>query len=254
MEKTENIKKLLCYNIVNYSKCLYKNKCLFAHSLEDQKKDTIRQYLYDMIYCMEDLSSINIYNDKILFDELIIYTKECKNCISKKCPGGYNCKFGTCSKDIKICYNDMMSGKCFNITKQENKTNFTIKRCIHGVHLSEKNLIPYYLRIPIDFNSGEFNLLKSHNINYNSKNNIISLLINDDTISLVKELLLNKNNKLDIINNFKNNSKKILNNINEEIINEEIINEEIINEEIINEKIINEEIINEEIINEEINY
>jgi hypothetical protein len=198
------------------------------------------------------INSINIYNDKILFDELIIYTKECKNCISKKCPGGYNCKFGTCSKDIKICYNDMMSGKCFNITKQENKTNFTIKRCIHGVHLTEKNLIPYYLRIPIDFNSGEFNLLKSNNINYNSKNNIISLLINDDTVSLVKELLLNKNNKLDIINNFKNNSKKILNNINEEIINEEIINEEIINEEIINEKIINEEIINEEIINEKI--
>lgn len=215
MEKTENIKKLLCYNIVNYSKCLYKNKCLFAHSLEDQKKDSIRQYLYDMIYCMEDLSSINIYNDKTLFDELNIYTKECKNCINKKCPGGYNCKFGACSKDIKICYNDLMSGKCFNIVKQENKNNLIIKRCIHGVHLTEKNLIPYYLRMPIDFNSGEFLLLKSNNINFNSKNNIISLLINDDTIYLAKELLTSKNNKLDIINNFINNSTKLLNDGNQ---------------------------------------
>ena len=241
MEKTENIKKLLCYNIVNYSKCLYKNKCLFAHSLEDQKKDTIRQYLYDMVYCMEDLSSINIYNDKTLFDELIIYTKECKNCINKKCPGGYNCKFGACSKDIKICYNDLMSGKCFNIVKQENKNNLIIKRCIHGVHLTEKNLIPYYLRMPIDFNSGEFLLLKSNNINYNSKNNIISLLINDETVYLAKELLLNKNNKLDIINNFINNSTKLLNN---ELNNNEINNNEVINNELNNNEVINNELIN----------
>jgi len=204
MEKTENIKKLLCYNIVNYSKCLYRNKCLFAHSLEDQKKDTSRQYIYDMIYTIEDLSNINIYNDKTLFDEINIYTKECKNCISKKCPGGYNCKFGACTKDIKICYNDIMYGKCYNILRQENTNNLIIKRCIHGVHLTEKNLIPYYLRIPIDFNSGEFTLLKSNNINYNSKNNIISLLLNDDTIILVKDLISNKNNKLDIINDFKN--------------------------------------------------
>jgi hypothetical protein len=97
-----------------------------------------------------------------------------------------------------------MYGKCYNILRQENTNNLIIKRCIHGVHLTEKNLIPYYLRIPIDFNSGEFTLLKSNNINYNSKNNIISLLLNDDTIILVKDLISNKNNKLDIINDFKN--------------------------------------------------
>ncbi len=215
MEKTENIKKLLCYNIVNYSKCLYRNKCLFAHSLEDQKKDSSRQYIYDMIYTIEDLSNINIYNDKTLFDEINIFTKECKNCISKKCPGGYNCKFGACTKDIKICYNDIMYGKCYNILRQENTpNNLIIKRCIHGVHLTEKNIIPYYLRIPIDFNSGEFTLLKSNNINYNSKNNIISLLLNDETIGLVKDLISNKNNKLDIINDFKNKKNNLINSDN----------------------------------------
>jgi hypothetical protein len=183
---------------------------MFAHSLEDQKKDTLRQYIFDMIFSMEDLSDINIYNDKNLFDELLIYTKECKNCINKKCPGGYNCKFGVCTKETKICYNDLMYGKCFNILREENTNNLIIKRCIHGVHLSEKNLIPFHLRTPIDFNSGEFISLKSNNINYNSKNNIISLLINNDTIHLIKDLISTKNNKLDIINNYKNKKYNVI--------------------------------------------
>jgi len=230
MDKTENIKKLLCYNIVNFQKCLYKNKCMFAHSLDDQKKDTLRQYIYDIIYLMDDLSNINIYNDKNLLDELIVYTKECKNCINKKCPGGYNCKFGACTKEIKICYNDMMYGKCFNILKEEDNNDFIIKRCIHGIHLTEKNLIPFYLRVPVDFNCGDFTSLKNYNINFNSKNNIISLLLNNETIHLVKDLLSNKNNKLDIINNFKNNKLNIINNENNNLIINENNNNLIINE------------------------
>ena len=35
MENKYNFKKLLCYNIVNNCKCVYKHKCMFAHTLEE---------------------------------------------------------------------------------------------------------------------------------------------------------------------------------------------------------------------------
>lgn len=169
----DNVKKLLCYNIVNNSKCFYKHKCMFAHNLFEQKKEPIREYIINMIYSLDDLSNIDIFEDKILFNELTIYTKECKNCLNKKCPGGYNCKFGVCVKDIKICYNDLMYGKCYNSLKEENKNDKIIKRCIHGIHLTEKNLIPYYQRIPFDIYSDDNNSFKLNDINYNIKNNTI---------------------------------------------------------------------------------
>jgi hypothetical protein len=206
-EKKINVKKLLCYNIVNNSKCVYKGKCMFAHNLSEQKKECYREYIYQMINSQDDLSNIDIYEDKILFDELNILTKECKNCVNKKCPGGYNCKFGACTKDFKICYNDLMHGKCYNsLTLDEIGT----KRCIHGVHLTEKNLISYYQRVPLDLYSNDFNIFPSEYINYNSKNNMISLLLNDETIKIVKELISNKTNKFDIIKNF-NTNKDITN-------------------------------------------
>lgn len=209
MEKNKNnFKKLLCYNVVNFSKCLYKNKCMFAHNLNEQRKENIREYIYEMIFNLTNLSEVDVYENKELLDELIIYTKECKNCINKKCPGGYNCKFGACTKDIKICYIDLMYGKCCNFMKEEiTKNNRIIHRCLHGVHLTEKKFIPYYLRIPTDFYKEEYS---SSLINYNYKNNTISLLLNDDTIKITKEILSNKLNKIDLIKSFKIKKKNIL--------------------------------------------
>lgn len=198
-KQKDNIKKLLCYNIVNNSKCVYKNKCMFAHTLCEQKKEPIREYIYNMIYEIEDLSDIDIYEDKTLYDELTIYTKECKNCFNKKCPGGYNCKFGSCSKDVKICYNDMMYGRCYNYLKEEKNNLKIIKRCIHGVHLTEKNLIPYYQRVPLDIYSEESGIFHINNINFNTKNNTISMILNDKTIKIAKDIINKKMTKNDII-------------------------------------------------------
>lgn len=195
----DNIKKLLCYNIVNNSKCVYKNKCMFAHTLLEQKKEPIREHIYDMIYEIDDLSDIDIYEDKTLYDELTIYTKDCKNCFNKKCPGGYNCKFGACCKEIKICYNDLMYGRCYNFLKEEKNENKSIKRCIHGVHLTEKNLIPYYQRVPLDIYSEESGIFHINNINFNTKNNTISMIINDRTIKIAKDIINRKMSKNDII-------------------------------------------------------
>ncbi len=198
-KQKENIKKLLCYNIVNNSKCVYKHKCMFAHTLAEQKKEPIRETIYNMIYEIDDLSDIDIYDDKQLFEELNIYTKECKNCLNKKCPGGYNCKFGACCKEIKICYNDLMYGRCYNFLREEKIEEKSIKRCIHGVHLTEKNLIPYYQRVPLDIYSEESGIFHVNNINFNTKNNTISLILNDKTIKIAKEIINKKMTKNDII-------------------------------------------------------
>ena len=203
MENKYNFKKLLCYNIVNNCKCVYKNKCMFAHTLEEQKKEPIRQYIYNILYVWEDLSNININEDKALLNELIILTKECKNCINKKCPGGYNCKFGTCLKENKICYNDLYYGKCYNITVENNHNGIILNRCINGIHLTEKKLIPYNQRILSDITNFETKSLFKNNFGFNLKNNIISISLNDKTMKYVKDIISNKINKTELINNLK---------------------------------------------------
>lgn len=214
MDNKTNFKKLLCYNIVNNCKCVYKNKCMFAHTLEEQKKEPVRQYIYNMIYLWNDLSNINICEDKNILDELIIMTKECKNCINKKCPGGYNCKFGVCLREDKLCYNDLMYGKCYNMLMETNQNGTKLYKCIYGIHLTEKKLIPHNQRMLSDLTNIETNFLIKHNINFNSKNNIISIGLNDNTIELVKDIITQKISKSDIMNNLKFMDKLFVKNDN----------------------------------------
>jgi hypothetical protein len=204
MDKENNFKKLLCYNIVNNNDCIYKNKCMFAHELAEQKKDILRDYIYKIILIHDDLCNINIFENKSLMNELLIYTKECKNCINNKCPGGYNCKFGACTKELKICYNDLLYGKCFYSLKNEiNKYGKTYKRCLNGIHLTEKNLVPYNQRLNVDFNITNNILFPCETISFFNKQNTISLLLNDNTISKIRIFLNKINNKnINIINSY----------------------------------------------------
>jgi hypothetical protein len=265
MENKHNFKKLLCYNIVNNCKCVYKNKCMFAHTLDEQKKEPIRQYIYNMLYVWDDLSNININEDKLLLDELNIFSKECKNCINKKCPGGYNCRFGVCLRENKICYNDMIYGKCYNMLMETNHDGIILYRCIHGIHLTEKKLIPYNQRMLSELTNLETNFLIKHNVNFNSKNNIISILLNSNTISLIKDIISNKISKTDIINNLKMSNNLIKNNlfssgsnidnnkdddIFEDLLNENLSNENLSNENLSNENLSNENLSNENLSNE----
>lgn len=215
--KKYNFKKLLCYNIVNNMKCVYKNKCMFAHNIEEQLKENNREFIYNMIYEMSELSNINLKDNKELFEELLIFTKECKNCLNKKCPGGYNCKFGVCTKQLKICYNDLLNGKCCLNLDDENVNGKVIKRCINGIHLTEKNLIPYYQRITCEINILDYGVFLFNDLNYYSKINTLSIMLNDHTIKFVKNFITkNKINKNDLtsmtICNDKFNINYLLNN------------------------------------------
>ena len=198
MEKEINFKKLLCYNIVNNNECLYKTKCMFAHSIEEQKKEVIREHIYYLINTCDDLSTVDINENKELLNEFIIYTKECKNCLYKKCPGGFNCKFGVCLKELKICYNDLIYGKCFNNLRDETSLDGKpLKRCINGIHLTEKKLIPYQQRLNNESNLSDLALF-INDFNYGIKNrfNTITVILNESTLEKVKQLLKYNGKKL----------------------------------------------------------
>ena len=45
-------------------KCAYKHKCMFAHNIEEQLKENNREFIYNMIYEMSDLSNINLKDNK----------------------------------------------------------------------------------------------------------------------------------------------------------------------------------------------
>jgi hypothetical protein len=127
------------------SKCMYGNKCKYAHNLKSQYVKPINKYIYDAIIKNTDLSHIDLSeNIKMydfretrksrssseLYDRLLVMTNLCENCSKRKCHGGYNCKNGAIDEMFVICYNDLIGGNCNNT------------ECTH-VHLTKQYLKPY---------------------------------------------------------------------------------------------------------------
>jgi hypothetical protein len=130
---TDNYKKIMCKNMICDLVCIYNENCLYAHTLEEQKIDTVRSVVYDMVKKSDDLSHIDLLNDKDLYSNLLILTKLCYNCENKICNGGYNCKHGACNKKYVVCYTDIVKGYC-NGNCDKN-------------HLTKKGIIPYGARL-----------------------------------------------------------------------------------------------------------
>lgn len=109
----KNKKKILCNNILNFGKCNYNGKCLYAHNCEEQNVDPQRKELYDNIKSDGEWNIDLSKNDNIA-KQLMVFTKVCQDCIKNKCPGGYNCKYGVMDKKYQICYKDIYYGTCDN--------------------------------------------------------------------------------------------------------------------------------------------
>lgn len=105
-------KKILCINYQKKNECAYDKKCKYAHGLEDQNIDVTRLFVYDILKNNNDLSNINIYDNKIIYNILLIHTKFCDKCKENKCPGGYNCKNGVLDKKYLICKKDLLENNC----------------------------------------------------------------------------------------------------------------------------------------------
>ena len=85
--------KILCFNMLNSGTCSYSDKCLYAHSLEEQCIDVSKKTTIE-IFKKKDLKDIDLIKDKELYNNLVILTKLCNECVNNTCPGGYNCKYG----------------------------------------------------------------------------------------------------------------------------------------------------------------
>ena len=140
--KKYNQKKILCNNYISNNYCVYKNKCLYAHDINEQNIEQNRKKILDIIKSTEDLShlELNHPNNKYLLRELLIYTRLCENCKRKKCTGGYNCKFGACIPEHVICYDNLNYDNCKN------------KNC-NMIHLTKKGLKPLYSKIYYTINT-----------------------------------------------------------------------------------------------------
>ena len=161
----ENKKKILCYNILNKGSCTYGPKCLYAHSLEEQKINSKIKIIYDIIKNNNSLENINLIQEKHLYCGFLHLTKLCPMCVKGNCPGGYNCKYGSFSKKFQICKNDLQFGICNN------------NDC-ELIHLTKRGLVPY-IKCKKKYSS-------KNNLNNNMKNII-------------------KNNKFQNINSFNQN-------------------------------------------------
>ena len=84
MNNTNNMKKILCYNIISGKKCNYNNKCLYAHTLSEQNIDPMREFVYNILNDVKkDLSDINLIENNKLYDAFCQLTKVCTSCEKK---------------------------------------------------------------------------------------------------------------------------------------------------------------------------
>ena len=134
---------------MNKGSCSYGNKCVYAHSIEEQNINNNLLDAYNIIKNNNSLEHIDLVNNKKLFNSLLHITKLCNLCVKGICPGGLNCKFGTCSKKYQICKCDLLNGNC------PDRRSFC-----KLIHLTDRNFIPYNIQKN-----------KYYNKNYNDYNN-----------------------------------------------------------------------------------
>lgn len=165
----KNMKKVLCNNVLISQTCHYGDKCMYAHSIEDQNVEPIRKKAYNIL---EGLEKINYKPDRELSKTLLQLTKICEACCKNKCPGGYNCKYGVYDKKYQICADDLRYGICYNTT-------------CNNIHLTNRGLIPL------------------NSIGKNEPIKIIKFIDKSKNISVPDGTLLSD----DFFQNLKNNSK-----------------------------------------------
>lgn len=153
-------KRLICFSVINKTKCNYQEKCIYAHSLEEQYVDEDKFFFYQIVLDKNLMNFFSLTNPKTddIYQCLFLFTQICNKCLTNKCTGGFNCRNGICHPSLKICRNDFLTGQCSNnIVKIEidnriihkfEKNEFTrcneYTGCSNGHHLTSRNLMPYY--------------------------------------------------------------------------------------------------------------
>jgi hypothetical protein len=124
-------KNMLCKNIISKNTCHYGNKCLYAHSLDEQKMSDIRKKAFQLIGGEIDATTVNIYINRDLYKTLLSMCDMCDKCSTGNCTGGYNCREGVYDKKYVVCRSDLNNGTCDNENCKKK-------------HLSKMGLKPYF--------------------------------------------------------------------------------------------------------------
>jgi len=125
-------KRILCHSLIFGKKCNYGDKCLYAHTLDEQNVDKYRKMAYQIILDItSSYNQINLVENQNLYKTLLSLGKVCDACNQNLCHGGYNCRFGACNKQLQLCITDLNTGKCIYGDK-----------CIK-IHLTKRGMLPY---------------------------------------------------------------------------------------------------------------
>lgn len=164
--RDDNIKQILCQNIINNGYCSYGDMCMYAHSLEEQNKYPKRNIVYDMLDMIINNKNVDDYIKQIndsqeLQNVLLDFTRVCFKCKNGKCLGGYNCKNGVVDDKYVICYNDLMNEKC------------DTKRC-HKIHLTKNGYNRTVHNQKIDEIQKDLSIEKTQDVQSDSDDDIIN--------------------------------------------------------------------------------
>ena len=191
---SKNYKKILCKNFLQNGKCIYENKCLYAHNYNEQIISSTRKIAYDIIMDKhKDLTNINLWEMKHLYNNLNILSNICQECNINKCTGGYNCKHGAINNKMVVCLADLNKGTC--------------DRSCGKIHLTDRGLKPYLNSMAffglynkknnrILINDNYFNSNKKSEISENSENSDISE--NSENMSIISDISSIKSNDINI--------------------------------------------------------
>lgn len=144
-------KRLLCHSIIHNKICNFGYHCTYAHSLFEQVIDQQRADAYKLLFA--DLTDISDSE----YEKLLPLIHYCESCNRGTCTGGFNCRNGAFSEDVKICKSDFTTGSCNNPVFERTLSDYCqphfnnnkTQGCINGIHLSLQGMLPYnkYLHI-----------------------------------------------------------------------------------------------------------
>jgi hypothetical protein len=200
--RDEKNKRLMCNNMLKNGNCGYGNKCVFSHSLKEQRKDPVRKIVYDYINKKDAVyDNLEIIHDKNIIKTLYLFTKKCSSCEHGKCPGGYNCNTGVISSQYILCANDLSYGCCMD--NNCNKIHLSKKGyCVNKNHKLNENI-----GVTLDdLFFYEINCIDQLNVNHNDSD--VDSCESDESYERIKEYLNSTDNEtydesIFILNNIK---------------------------------------------------
>jgi hypothetical protein len=155
-----NYKKLLCARFLNDKYCKYGDKCIYAHSREEQAIDSIRRHVLNCMIC-KTYDKIDLKNER-QYLELLRYATVCDKCENNTCIGGYNCANGTVDKKFMICKDNLINicnNNCGKIHIREQSKDIKKIRSYRYINTGDNNSTPVIVEDDDEINDDDVEII-----------------------------------------------------------------------------------------------